>query len=140
MSKLVHTQLALFEELEEAAKPVEYDREYWRETVPCHHCGEPTVRSVYDSNHGAVFNGWCVKRLLITGRIHTFEKAAELDAQYSTKKRPCTSFTDNLRQDLAWLESHGFNPWADRHDPANFDLAGVELYEAKHSGRGNGVE
>lgn len=134
MSKAQQTELALFDELDESAKRVARDPEYWRETVPCHHCGEPTVRSIYDINHGAVFNGWCVKRLLITGRIRTFEDTAELDVKYSTKKRPCTHFTEGLIRDLAWLEYHGFDPWADRYDPANYDLEGVKLYEGKYLG------
>lgn len=135
-----HSQLSLFDDLDKAAELPAYHAEHWRESVPCHHCGEPTMRSIHDSNHGAVFNGWCIKRLLLTGRIRTFEQAAELDEKYSTKKRVCTSFTDGLREDLAWLESHGFDPWADTHDPENFDARGLELYEAKHSGRGDGVE
>lgn len=98
-------QLSLFDDLDSEAekqvKQIQHNVQEWmRELIPCHFCGERGIRAMMHTNHGIVFNGWCMKALMYhlrsVGRLHTHTEEA------------------------AWLESKGIDPTCDKHNQKNW--------------------
>lgn len=104
-----------FEELDQAIKIeqeilLEANRNYFNELVRCHFCGEQMARALMSTNHGIVFNGWCVKALC-----------------YLTRNRG-----RQWTEEAAWLERKGIPFDADRFDKQHWHMENVAEHYDKH--------
>lgn len=92
---------------------LEANRKYFNELVRCHFCGEQMARGLMPSNHGIVFNGWCVKALA-----------------YSVRNRG-----RQWTEEAAWLERKGIPFDADRFDEKHWNMENVAMHYDKHFSR-----
>lgn len=98
-------QLSLFDELDTAQKHTQAKdqaaRNAWMaEEVACLFCGEKMKRATMGSNHGIIFNGWCIKAMVLHNRAG-----------------------GGNEQELAWLRQHGINPELSKFDQSHWHLA-----------------
>lgn len=91
------TMLSIFEEVAIKENTVR--------DVSCKFCGEVMSSALIDTNHGIIFNGWCVKALMFHNR--------------SQAKNP---------DEIAWLKSHGIDPELSRFDEAHWHHANITRF------------
>ena len=94
------TMLSIFEEV--ATRQAEiYD-------VACKFCGEVMSSALIETNHGIIFNGWCVKAMMFHNRAHS-----------------------NNPDEIAWLKAHGINPELSRFDESHWHHGNITNFYQK---------
>jgi hypothetical protein len=111
-------QLSLFEELDlEAKQAEEKAREahnaWMAEPVKCLFCGETMRRSWMSTNHGIIFNGWCMKALA-----------------YHARNQGKT-----WTEESAWLTNKGIDVSKSRFDESQWHLENKVSHYDTHYGR-----
>lgn len=85
--------------------------------VACRFCGEVMSSAFMDTNHGIIFNGWCVKAMMF-------------------HNRSC----HNDPAEIAWLKRHGIDPQLSRFDEAHWHHANIATYYSQNFNYRMGVE
>ena len=111
-------QFSLFEQLDLEAKEAETQAQeahhaWMMEPVPCLFCGETMRRSTMRTNHGIVFNGWCMKALC-----------------YHTRTQGKT-----YTEEAAWLSQKGIDPLKSRFDESHWRMSTLTEHFQSHYGR-----
>jgi uncharacterized Zn finger protein len=111
-------QLSLFEQFDLELKATEQKaqqdhRQFMTEIVQCHFCNEKMQRAVMNTNHGIVFNGWCMKALAYHVR--------NCGVLYSEEAR--------------WLQARGISPNVSRFDKSHWDHDNIKNHYELHFGQ-----
>jgi len=112
-------QLPFFEEIDNQleANNKRID-ELLKTPVDCFFCGERMNNpAVMNSNHGIVFNGWCMKALA----YHVRSKGMHTE-------------------EAAWLQKKGIDPEKSRFDESHWHLENVQQHYQGHFGQCYGAE
>lgn len=99
MSTITQPMLSIFE-------PVIRDL---KELIECDFCHEQMPRALFDTNHGLIFNGWCIKAMMFHNRVHS-----------------------NHPEEIAWLQKHGIDPRKSRFDESHWHMQNRAKYEARN--------
>lgn len=107
-------QFSLFDDIDrQSNEALERTRAFNQEPTKCLFCGETMRRALMHTNHGIVFNGWCMKALA-----------------YHTRNMGRT-YTEEAR----WLESKGIQVGLSRFDNSHWNMHNVELHYGAHYGK-----
>ena len=85
--------------------------------VACKFCGEVMSSAFMDTNHGIIFNGWCVKAMMF-------------------HNRSCHNDPD----EIAWLERNRIDPQLSRFDDTHWHHANISTYYSQNFNYRMGVE
>lgn len=85
--------------------------------VECKFCHEVMSSAFMDTNHGIIFNGWCVKAMIFHNRS-----------------------SHNDPDEIAWLKSHGIDPQLSRFDDTHWHYANIATYYNQNFDYRTGVE
>lgn len=106
-------QLSLFDEQDRHQQELlQQARASMTERVRCLFCNEEMTRALMPTNHGIVFNGWCIKALM----YHTRNQGA----LYTSEAK--------------WLQHLRIDPALSRFDHKHWNHDNVANHYAKHYG------